>query len=227
MTNISVEISRRIKKVKKVAKADVKYNITLRGIPKDFILDFALRHFEDNVSGAIRYCIDYVMKRENQYTKYLNKYGVDNRLDRSVTDRYNGYLCSRWVDLPKSRIRDIDKDMNDRRVFMYNGNLEHSMLLDEYKVTVYLMNDQVEYLDAYINEKGSRMSREITRNDMGHIKVIKESAPMVCQRYPQLGGMRRNAILQCVYMLMYDISIMCMNGQAMTSVESLERYYKL
>ena len=69
------------------------------------------------MSGAIRYCIDYVMKRENQYTKYLNKYGVDNHLDRSVTDRYNGYLCSRWVDLPKSRIRDIDKDMNDRRVF--------------------------------------------------------------------------------------------------------------
>ena len=43
---------------------------------------------------------------------------------------------------------------------MYNGNLEHSMLLDEYKVTVYLMKDQVEYLEAYINEKGSRMSRK-------------------------------------------------------------------
>ena len=45
MTNISVEISRRIKKVKKVAKADVKYNITLRGIPKDFIFRFCIEAF--------------------------------------------------------------------------------------------------------------------------------------------------------------------------------------
>lgn len=190
--------------------ATIKTNVTLRGAQLEFVEKLSDKFFESNVSGALRWCVDYVMRRDKDYAQECKKYGGG----------FNGYLCSRWFDLPKSRIGDTMIDMNTEDI---NG-IE---VLSKRQYTIYFSPESINYLDKYANAKGRRMSKEVKRKTgYGGCRIIKQSTEIEYARYPQLYGMRRNAIYQCINMVMFDIVLMGIKGVAMGSINDFEKYYK-
>jgi hypothetical protein len=212
-------------RVKTIIVNGVKYNLTLRGALKDFVETLSTTHFHGNMSKAILYCVDYCMARDKSYNERFNLYSIKFPENTYEIAHINRYLCSKWFDLPKSRIGDVIRDMNE---FYLEGSTRVIDMMDTRKITINLSDDEVEFLDYYVKEKSKRKTRDKKKKDvLGIVHIVESGKEIKCLRYPQLQGMRRNAIYQCIYMTMYDTSIMAMNGQAMTGIKDLEKYYSV